>query len=301
MKVGMIGLGGMGRPVAECILRAGFPLVVADLRQEPVAALTAAGASSAASPARVAELSDVVIASLPSNAASEEVALGPDGVLAGASQGDVYIDTSTISPEVIRRVAERAADSGIGVLDAPVSGGIRQRRDGDLTVMVGGEAADFERAEPVLRAFGSTVVHVGGIGAGATVKLVNNLIMACNAAAAIEGVLLGVKAGLDPRIIHEVVSVSTGGSRIFDNVVGRMLDTPSAPKPGTVAAQGLHTVSKDVRLAMDLAQSNGVPVPMGAAAAQIWLAAEARGLSRHEIWSLAEVLEELTGVRVAQR
>ena len=146
--------------------------------------------------------------------------------------------------------------------------------------------------------------RVGGIHANRTYPaefIYDNLIMACNAAAAIEGVLLGVKAGLDPRIIHEVVSVSTGGSRIFDNMVGRMLDTPSAPKPGTVAAQGLHTVSKDVRLAMALAQSNGVPVPMGAAAAQIWLAAEARGLSRHEIWSLAEVLEELTGVRVALR
>ena len=113
--------------------------------------------------------------------------------------------------------------------------------------------------------------------------------------------LLGVKAGLDPDVIRRVVSVSTGGSRIFENVVGRMLDTPSAPEPGAVAAQGLNTVSKDVRLAMDLAQSHAVPVPMGAAAAQAWIAAEARGLSRHEIWALAEVFEELSGVSVAKR
>lgn len=298
MKVGMIGLGGMGKPIAECIARAGLPLTVRDLRAGPVQELVAAGAVAASSPAEVAACSDVVIASLPTNAASEEVALGADGVLAGAKQGDVYVDTSTISPDVIRRVAEAAAGSGVGVLDAPVSGGVAQRREGNLTVMVGGDRATFERAEPVLRAFGGTVFHVGGIGAGATVKLVNNMIMACNAAAAIEGVLLGAKAGLDPEIIRQVVSVSTGGSRIFDNVVGRMLDTPSQPQPDGGAAQGLQTVTKDLRLATALAQSLAFPILMGSAAAQAWIAAEAKGLQRHEMWALGEIFEDLTGVRL---
>ena len=295
MKVGTIGLGGMGGPIAECILRAGHEVTVADLRPERVAILAAAGATAAATPAEVAAASDIVIASLPSNAASEEVALGPDGALAGAKQGDVFIDTSTISPGVIRRIAEAAAEKGVGVLDAPVSGGIAQRREGRLTVMVGGDAAVVERARPALEAFGSNVFHVGGLGAGATVKLVNNLMMACNAAAALECTLLGVKAGLDPCVVREVVGVSTGGSRIFDNIVGRALDTPSAPPPGEGPGQGLHTVAKDVRLALDLARETAMPMPVGSVAAQAWIAAEARGLADREIWALAEVFEALCG------
>ena len=298
MKIGMIGLGGMGKPIAECIRRQDFPLTVTDLRQEPVDDLVRAGASAASSPAEVASQADIVIASLPSNAASEEVALGPDGVLAGARQGDIYIDTSTISPDLIRRIAETAARKGVAVLDAPVSGSQEQRRNGDLTVMVGGDSAIVDRARPVLGAFGSNVIHVGGLGAGATIKLINNLIVACNAAAAAEGLLLGIKAGLDPAIISRVVSISTGGSRIFGNIVNRALDTPSEPPAGSVAGQGLHTMAKDVRLASSLAASHGFPMIMGSAATQAWLAAEAKGLSHHEIWSLTRVFEDLTGVRL---
>ena len=157
MKVGMIGLGGMGKPIAECILREGFDLTVADLRQGQVDALVSAGAKSAQTPAELAAASDIVIASLPSNAASEEVALGPDGVLTGAKQGDIYIDTSTISPEVIRRIEAEGARKGVAGLDAPVSGSGDQRENGTLTVMVGGDAAAFERAKPTLEAFGGNI------------------------------------------------------------------------------------------------------------------------------------------------
>jgi 3-hydroxyisobutyrate dehydrogenase-like beta-hydroxyacid dehydrogenase len=298
MKVGMIGLGGMGKPIAECILRTGFELTVADLRPEQVAALVNAGAASAKTPAEVAEASDIVIASLPSNAASEDVALGPNGVLAGAKQGDVYIDTSTISPDVIRRVASAGVEKGIGVLDAPVSGSGLQRLDGTLTVMVGGDATTFELARPVLEAFGGNIFHVGPIGSGATIKLINNLVMASNAAAAMEGMLLGVKAGLTPEIIRDVLKVSSGGSTIFNNVADRILDTPAKPKPGDGPTHGLQTVSKDVRLASDLARSLGFPMIMGGAATQAWLAGDAKGLQLHEMWGLIEVFEDFTGVRL---
>ena len=296
MKVGMIGLGGMGKPVAECILREGFNLTVADLRQGQVDALVTAGAQSAKTPAEIAAVSDIVISSLPSNAASEEVALGPDGVLAGAKQGDIYIDTSTISPEVIQLIEAEGAKKGVGVLDAPVSGSGDQRENGTLTVMVGGEVATFERARPVLEAFGGNIFHVGPLGSGAKIKLINNLVMACNAAACMEGLLLGVKAGLTPQIVHDVLKVSSGGSTIMNNIAARLADTPTQPRPGKGPTQGLQTVSKDVRLASDMARSLGFPMIMGSAATQAWIAGDAKGLQMHEMWSLIHVFEELTGV-----
>jgi 2-hydroxymethylglutarate dehydrogenase len=296
MKVGMVGLGGMGKPIAECILREGMDLTVTDLRQGQVDAMVEAGATGAKTPAEVAEASDIVIASLPSNAISEEVALGPDGVLAGAKQGDIYIDTSTITPDVIRRIAAEAEGKSVWVLDAPVSGSGDQRRNGTLTVMVGGDAATFERARPVLEAFGGNVFHVGDLGAGATVKLINNLVLASNTAAVMEGLLLGVKAGLGPEIIRDVISVSSGNSRILGDIADHLLYGTHEPDPVTGAAMGLHTMSKDVRLASALAHSVVAPLSIGAAATQLWIAAEAKGLRDHEMWGLIKVFEDQMGV-----
>lgn len=300
MKVGMIGLGGMGKPIAECIVRKGFSLTVNDVRQEQVDALVSKGAESANTPAEVASASDIVIASLPSNAASEEVALDAKGVLAGAKQGDIFIDASTISPGLIRRVHNEAAQKGVGVLDAPVSGGIEQRRDGTLTVMVGGDAATFERAKPLLQAFASNVFHVGEIGSGATVKLINNMLLATNTSALMEGLLLGVKAGLKPEIIRDVLSVSSGASRASSTLMDRILYEPTKPPAGTGPSQGLQTLSKDVRLASELAQSLSVPLMVCSAATQAWLASDAKGLQQHEMWALIEIYEELTGVRLSR-
>ena len=298
MKVGMIGLGGMGKPVAECVTRAGFELTVTDLRKSQVDALVDAGATAAATPAEVAAASDLVLASLPSNQASLDVALGVDGVLAGAKQGDIYIDSSTIGPEIIRQVADAADQKGVSVLDAPVSGGIAQRNQGTLTVMVGGDPEAVERARPVLETFGGTIFHVGPLGAGATIKLINNLTMAANAVATMEALVLGVKAGLAPETIRDVVCASSGSSRMFDNLVDLILNQPARPAPGEGPRQGLHTVSKDVRLASDLAKSLSVPLILGSAATQAWIAGDAKGLAHHEIWALIEVFEELAGVEL---
>ena len=296
MKVGMIGLGGMGKPIAECIARAGVDFTVCDLRQTQVDDLVAQGATAVTSPAEVAENSNIIISSLPSNEASEEVALGSNGVLAGAKQGDIYIDTSTISPSVIKGIAAEGAAKGIGVLDAPVSGAGIQRQEGTLTIMVGGDAATFEEARPVLEMFGKNIFHVGPVGSGSIVKIINNLVMAANCAASMEGLLLGIKAGLDAQVIYDVLSVSSGASNIFDNVFKRLQDTPAKPKHGAGASQRLHTVSKDVRLASQLAQSLDFPMIMGGAATQAWLAGDAKGLQDHEMWGLIEVFEELCGV-----
>ena len=298
MKVGMIGLGGMGRPIAECILNAGFELTVADLREDPVRELVNLGAGSASTPREVAAAADIVVASLPSNEASEEVALGPDGVLAGAKSGDIYVDTSTISPRVITSIAREFSHGGVEVMDAPVSGGMVQRKEGTLTVMVGGEESTVARAMPVLEAFGGRVIHVGGIGAGATVKLVNNLTMASNEIATMEALVLGVKAGIDVEKLREVVSTSSGGSWIFDMVVDLVLTRSSEPPPGSVASMGMATIIKDTKLAADLAKELSVPLFHGSATAQVWLAGEARGWAEKEHWRLMEYFEELAGVRV---
>ena len=294
----MIGLGGMGKSIAECILNAGFELTVADLRERPVQDLVGLGAGSASTPREVASASDIVVASLPSNEASEEVALGADGVLAGAKSGDIYIDTSTISPRVITSIAERFSKKGAATMDAPVSGGRVQRKEGTLTVMAGGEASTVARAMPVLEAFGGRIVHVGGVGAGATTKLVNNLTMASNMVATMEALVLGHKAGLDLEKLREVISSSSGGSRIFDMMVENVMTRSTEPPAGSIAMMGMATIIKDTRLATDLAKELAVPLYHGTATEQAWRAGEARGWADREHWALMEHFEELAGVRV---
>ncbi len=298
MNIGMIGLGGMGRPLAECILTAGFPLTVADLREEPVRDLVNLGARAADTPREAAAAADIVVASLPSNEASEQVALGADGVVAGAKSGDIYIDTSTISPAVIASIAHEFSRKGIGTVDAPVSGGMVQRKEGTLAVMVGGEASIVARAMPVLEAFGGRIVHVGGVGSGAAAKLINNLTMASNSVAAMEALVLGVKAGLDLGKLRDVISASSGGSQAFDVLSELVLTRNAEPPAGSRASRSMRTVIKDVKLASDLAKELSVPLFHGSATTQAWLAGEARGMSEREYWALMEHFEELAGVRV---
>ncbi len=301
MKVGFIGLGGMGKPVAGNIIDAGFEVTINDLRDAPVNELVQRGATRADNAREVAAASDIVLVSLASNQASEEVALGPDGALAGAKPGDIYIDTSTISPKLIRDIAEKAQRMGVEVLDAPVSGSIAQREEGSLTVMVGGEAETLARARPVLETFGSQIFHVGPIGAGATIKLVNNLTVASNNIAAMEALVLGVKAGLTVDILREVISVSSGASRAFDSMVEQVTTQSAVPQEGNVSRQGLHTLIKDVTLASELARDVSVPLLAGSTTTQAYLAGEARGWAGNEHWALMELFEELAQVRVRPR
>ena len=298
MKVGFIGLGGMGKPIAVNIVKAGFEVTVNDLRERPVQQLVQYGARAASSARDVAAASDIVLASLASNQASEEVALGPDGALAGAKSGDIYIDTSTISPRVIRAIATQAAVRGVEVLDAPVSGNMARREEGSLAVMVGGDAATLARAMPVLETFGGRIFHAGPIGAGCTVKLVNNLTLASNNLAAIEALVLGVKAGLSAETLREVIPASSGASRAFDQMVKDVMTHSAVPPAGSMPHSGIHTMVKDTALASELARELSVPLLVGSVATQAYLACEARGLANHEVWAIAEIVEELAGIRV---
>ena len=298
MKVGFIGLGGIGKPMAINVAKAGFELTVNDLREQPLEELRQHGARIAASAREVAEASDIVLSSLPSNEASSDVALGPDGVLAGAKAGDIYIELSTISPEVVHLIAARAAEKEITVLDAPVSGSVAQRREGTLSVMVGGDAAALNRAMPVLQAFGEKVFHVGESGAGATVKLVNNLLAGIGMVATMEALVLGVKAGLSLEVLQDVISASSGGSPMFRSMVERITTQSPEPPPGQTADMGLHTIAKDMKLAVELAQQVAAPLLLGTSATQPFVAGLARGWADKELWAIMEIFEEMGGVRV---
>ena len=298
MKVGFIGLGGIGKPMAINIAKSGFDLTVTDLREQPLNELAHYGARVAASAREVSEISDLVLASLPSDLVSEEVALGSNGVLAGAKSGDIYVELSTISPGLVHTIAKKASDKGVAVLDAPVSGGVDQRLEGTLSIMVGGEAKTLSKAMPVFKTFGDKIFHAGGSGAGASVKLVNNMLAGINMVATMEALVLGVKAGLSVETLKEVIGASSGANKVFDGLVDKIYLHSAEPSHGQTANQGLHTIGKDVRLANEMAQNLSVPLLLGSAALQPFLAGLANDWAHKEYWVIMELFEQMSGVRV---
>ena len=298
MKVGFIGLGGIGKPMAINIAKSGFDLTVTDLREQPLNELAHYGARVAASAREVSEISDLVLASLPSDLVSEEVALGSNGVLAGAKSGDIYVELSTISPGLVHTIAKKASDKGVAVLDAPVRGGVDQRLEGTLSIMVGGEAKTLSKAMPVFKTFGDKIFHAGGSGAGASVKLVNNMLAGINMVATMEALVLGVKAGLSVETLKEVIGASSGANKVFEGLVDKIYLHSAEPSHGQTANQGLHTIGKDVRLANEMAQNLSVPLLLGSAALQPFLAGLANDWAHKEYWVIMELFEQMSGVRV---
>ncbi len=256
MRVGFIGLGAMGNPMAANLQQAGHELTIHDIRREHGRNLEDSGATWATSPEETAVRSDVVLLSLPGPVQVESVVLGENGVFAGLAAGGACIDTSTNAPEVMRRIGETGASRGIQVLDAPISGGIWGARDATLTVFVGGEQATFEKYRPLLQCFGKTVVHIGPAGSGNVAKLVNNLMMYINFIGACEGMAMGVKAGIDPRTLLDVVKPSMGHSTFLERSMKLFLD-----------GEPLHFVTdgavKDMRLGVELGRELGVPLEVG--------------------------------------
>src|SRR6266403_3614124 len=198
--VGMIGLGIMGRPMAKNILKAGYPLVVHSRSEGPVQELVGAGAKAASSPGDVAGQVEVLITMLPNSPEVELVALGRDGIIEGAKKGLLYLDMSTISPLVSQKVGKALGGKGVRMLDGPVSGGEKGAIDAALSIMVGGEKADFDQALPLLQALGKTITHLGPLGAGGFTKLANQIIVAMNLTALGEALTLAKKAGLDREL-----------------------------------------------------------------------------------------------------
>ncbi len=276
MRVAFIGLGTMGRPMAAHLLAAGHELVACD--QDPAAA-SALGTETAATPAEAASGADIAIMSLPSPAIVEEVAIGAGGIVEGATRRAVVVDMSTSPPALARRLAAALGEHGVEFLDAPVSGGPTGAEAGTLAIMVGGRAETLERCRPLLEAMGGLVELVGDHGAGQTVKLCNNLIVACTMAGMAESCRILVEEGVDPARAYEVFTRSTSDSSVMRRRFPLPGVRPEHPASRDYEAMfRLDLLVKDVRLALELAAQDGVDAPIGAQVLRAYEAALDNGL-----------------------
>lgn len=255
-KIGFIGLGLMGKPMAQHVLRAGYPLVVHNRSRAPVAELVAQGAQATFSPRQVAEQSEVIFTNLPDPETVRVVIGGEDGVLAGARVGAVVIDLSTSHPQLARELAARGMAQGVSVLDAPVSGGQVGAQDATLSIMVGGEVDAFERVLPILRHMGKNIVRVGDAGAGQICKAANQIIVGLTIEAVAEALAFVQKAGVDAGKAREVMLGGFAASRVLDLHGRRMLDGNFVPG-GRVVTQ-----LKDLTIALDMASLTGANLPV---------------------------------------
>jgi 2-hydroxy-3-oxopropionate reductase len=286
-RIGFIGLGIMGRPMARNLRKAGYQLTVWNRSRPGIDALVAEDATEAGSPRAVAERSSVVITILGDSPDTERVALGERGIIEGAHDGLVHIDMSTISPAVTRAIAQRYAAAGIEMLDAPVSGGEQGAIDGTLSIMAGGKRDVFERCRPLFEAMGKTVVYCGPHGAGQVVKLCNQVVVGLNNLAMSEALVLAAKADVDPATMIEAVRAGAGSSWALHNLAPRILAGDF--KPGFKVWQQ----QKDLRLALELADQGHTPLPGTALVRQLFAALEAQGLGEAGTQALVKALEKL--------
>ncbi|MFN3286218.1 MAG: 2-hydroxy-3-oxopropionate reductase [bacterium] len=254
MRVGFVGLGIMGKPMARNLLRAGYPVTVHNRSRPPVDELVAEGATDGGSPRGVAEQSEVVITMLPDTPDVEQVTFGPQGLVEGLRPGSVLVDMSTISPVATRSIAARLRERGVEMLDAPVSGGQRGAEEGTLSIMVGGDPQTFERVRPLFQVLGKNVVHVGPVGAGQVCKACNQVVVALTLQAVAEALVLAERNGVDPARVRQALLGGFAGSRILEVHGQRMLE--GNYQPGFRAR--LH--HKDLRIALETGRSAGVPM-----------------------------------------
>jgi 3-hydroxyisobutyrate dehydrogenase len=295
MRIGFIGLGNMGGPMALNVLRAGHTLVVTDIVRPRAEPHLAQGATWGDSPKAVTQASEVVLTSLPGPREVEAVVLGSGGILDGAARGTIYIDLSTSSATLIRRIHGVAAERGVAVLDAPVSGGVTGARGGSLAVLVGGDEAVYRQVKPVLDAIGDKVTRVGDIGCGTIAKLVHNMVSACARMAIAEGMTLGVKAGVAPEALLDALQKSSfGQGRVFKEMI------PNIVFPGAFdrVSFALELLRKDVGLATELGREYHVPMMIAALAEQQLEEALRRGWGGRDSNSLFCLQEERAGVEL---
>ena len=293
--VGFIGLGNMGGGMSANIQRAGYPMVVYDLREEAAKPLLEGGARLANSPAEVASLCDITLTSLPGPKEVESVSTGPEGVLEGMKLGGIYIDLSTSRPTLIREIEPKFRQKGCHVLDAPVSGGKSGAASGNLAVMVGGEREIFDRVKPILDSFGDKVFYAGSIGAGSVAKLVHNMIGHGVRQAIAEGLTLGVKAGVDAEALWECIRRgSLGRMSGLHEGIARTVFTGEFDPPSFA----LELSRKDIGLATDLGREFNVPMPVANLAEQIAIQGMNRGWGGRDSSVTFLLQEEQAGVEV---
>jgi 3-hydroxyisobutyrate dehydrogenase len=290
--VGFIGLGAMGGPMALNLIKKGFLLVAHDIDPAKAEALRAQGAAVADAADAVAAAVGRTIVMVETTAQAEAVIAGERGIVQRAKPGHVVACMSTIDPLAARRLGEQLAAKGIAMVDAPVSGGTERAASGELSIICGGPADTVKACDDLFRAMGRNVFHVGGLGQGLAMKLVNNMLVQVGTVAVAEALVLGVKAGLDPQTIYDVVRVSTGTSFAFETRVPRILKRDFAPG-GTVDIS-----FKDQELETQFAKQLGVPVLLANVSQQVYQMARAAGLNKEDGSAVVKVLEKLAGVIV---
>ena len=293
-KIGFVGLGVMGKPMAKNLLKAGYTLIVHDIRPEPVKELVEAGAQQGTSSKDVAEKSEVIITMLPNSPEVREVVLGKDGVLEGAKSGTILIDMSSIAPLVSKEISAKAQEKGVQMLDAPVSGGEPKAVDGTLSIMVGGPVDVFGQVEDILKVMGASAVLVGDIGSGNTTKLANQIIVALNIAAMSEAMVLATKAGVEPGKVYQAIRGGLAGSTVLDAKV------PLALKRNFKPGFRIELHIKDLANALDTAHELGVPVPLASGVMEIMQALRVDGKATDDHGGIIQFYEKLAKVQVTE-
>jgi 2-hydroxy-3-oxopropionate reductase len=289
-RIGFIGLGIMGKPMADNLLAAGFPLTVHNRGRGPVEELTAHGATPAESPRDVAWASDVVITMLPDSPDVEAVVLGPDGIIEGIREGGLYLDMSTIAPATSRKVAAVLSERGVDAVDAPVSGGESAAQSGNLSIMAGGGEEAIKRARPIFDVLGKGTTHIGSAGAGQVAKAANQVVVALTIQAVAEALVLARKAGVDPTRVRDALLGGFAQSRILDLHGQRMLDGNYDP------GFKLRLHRKDLAIALQLGREEHAPLLATAQAAELMDALLAQGDGDLDHSALATLYEQLAGI-----
>jgi 3-hydroxyisobutyrate dehydrogenase len=294
VSVGFIGVGNMGNPMAGNVLKAGFPMTVFDKSARAMDNLVQAGARAAASVDDVAKSADIILTCLPMSPDVEGLYLGPGGLIEKARPGTILIDLSSVLPSTPRKLEPAARARGLQFLEAPVSGGTSGAKAATLAIMVGGDPEVLEKVRPVLRAIGPNIFSVGPVGAGNTVKAINNMMACVNSLAMMEGVVLGVKAGLDPMIVYEVVKASSGGSKALERIPTALV--PRRFEPGFK----VQLMNKDLDTFNTIARELHVPVSFANVAQRYQQAALAAGLADMDTSAVVQIIERLAAVEVAR-
>ncbi len=291
-KTGFIGLGAMGGPMALNMIKAGIPLVVHDTDPAKSERLAAAGASVADAPDAVAADVDRTICLVETTAQAETVICGDNGIMHGASPGNIVVCMSTIDPTMAIRIAETLGEQGIRMLDAPISGGTGRAADGTLSVIVGGEAGTFDECRDIFDAVGTNAFHIGPQGQGLVMKLINNMLGITNTITLIEGLTIGAKAGIGLQTMFDVLQASSGASAAVETRVPRIMDGDFEPG-GTI-----DIVYKDQELVTAYAKQIGVPVLMANISEQIYQMAKTAGLNKFDSSAVVKIYERLADVTV---
>lgn len=295
MEIGFIGIGQMGFPMADRLLDAGYGVTLYDIRKEAIQSLLGKGAKFSESPKKMAIACNIIFSSLPGPKEVEDIVYGNEGLIYGWKSGDIYIDMSTNCPATIRRIAESAKSKGVSVLDAPVSGGVAGAKKGTLSIMVGGDPNTLEKVRKILEVLGSRIFHVGDVGCGNVAKLINNMIALCCNAACAEGFVLGVKAGISPQTLYEVLTSGTANNwnlQQYPNTVFKENFEPGFR---------IELAHKDIQLALSLGTEYRVPTPLSVVAQQGLLEAMACGLGNKDVQSVITIFERIAGIKVAQK